>query len=152
MASAFAAPAHDAFAALPAPAGFAALPTPMAAGASTGEVASAGAEQRHALKIQGRDRQPCLMPGCPFMEHSDPAPLWKPGYCCNKCAGRHSGKEWAEGGIKHYAHCEKLPHGLDAEPPQQLGGGGKKKKKKKHKHQALPVDAPMPEDGESSWK
>ena len=45
---------------------------------------------------------------------------------------------------------EKLPRGLDAEPPQQLGGGGGKKKKQKH--QALPVGAPVPEDGGASWK
>ena len=115
MASAFAAPAHVAFAAPPAPASFAALPAPMAAGASTGEVASAGAEQRHALKIQGRDQQPCLMPGCPFMEHSDPASLWKPGFCCNKCAGRHAGEEWAEGGVKHCAHAAAAWRGRQEE-------------------------------------
>ena len=60
-------------------------------------MASAVADQRHALEIQGPDRQPCLKPGCLFME---PSSLWKPGHCCNKSAVRHAGEEWAEGGVK----------------------------------------------------
>ena len=76
------------------------------------------------MKASGASSLPCMMPGCPYLEHSDPQVLVDAGglpdrthYCCNKCAGRHAGEEWAEGGIRHYAHCEKRAHGVSA------GGG-----------------------------
>ena len=86
--------------------------------------------------IPSRELVPCLYPGCRFAQHSDPASLWKPGYCCNKCAGKHAGEEWAEGGCKHYSHCEGVLHTPDwlLDDPQRPagGGGGRVRGKKKN--------------------
>lgn len=55
----------------------------------------------------------CANPDCSYMKHSDPS--ISQNYCCEKCEGVHQGAEWAEGGKKHYKHCEKI---------EAVGGGG----------------------------
>jgi len=48
----------------------------------------------------------CANPECEYMKHSDP--FYSQLYCCEKCEGSHTGADWAEGGKKHYKHCEKI--------------------------------------------
>ena len=74
-------------------------------------------------------RRPCRTPGCPYLEHSKGNERWMAGYCCDKCAGRHAGADWAgsRGTVlsthNHYKHCEREAHGLDRSaeeaPPHQ---------------------------------